>query len=270
MTGPNKIACRKAIKAVREDNSDEMWRRLSKRFGDKRYVMTLVFDTRVNAKNVSVGDICYEIAAPRLDSAYIRHLPKVSGTMPPDFHPGVDERMWAGRPLYELQIAVCEDAIRQMASLKATEGVHGNDYRAEEPSHTFTAEEKAKFTEALEKLIEELKRTKKAVMAEGRLGIYSSAGRISRPMTPRKFAKRTRRKRADARRTARNGTGAAIGTETAACGVLERGPRRRGKSLPRLRRADRQAIGPPKCATVLHCAPTIRIVAPGMISCYSC
>ena len=30
-----------------------------------------------------------------------------------------NEKKWAGRPLYEIQIEVCEEAIKQMASLKA-------------------------------------------------------------------------------------------------------------------------------------------------------
>ena len=43
-------------------------------------------------------------------------------------------------------------------------GIAANDYRAEEKAHTFTAEEKAKFTEAVRKQIEELKHTKKPVV----------------------------------------------------------------------------------------------------------
>ena len=40
----------KAIRAVQEDKSDEMWWRLPAHYGDKRYAMTLVFDTVVNSK----------------------------------------------------------------------------------------------------------------------------------------------------------------------------------------------------------------------------
>jgi hypothetical protein len=63
-----------------------------------------------------------------------------------------------------------------MALLKATEAVSFNDYRAEEEAHTFTAEEKAKFTEAVKKEIEELKRTKKPVVGPAKpLRIYTNA-----------------------------------------------------------------------------------------------
>ena len=59
----------KAIKAVRDDKSDEMCRRLRDHYGDKRYVMTLVFDTVVNSKNISVGDICSAIPGPDYGAA---------------------------------------------------------------------------------------------------------------------------------------------------------------------------------------------------------
>jgi hypothetical protein len=166
----------KAIKAVQDDKSDEMWRRLPAHYADKRYAMTLVFDRVVNSKNVSVGEICAAMPGPDYDTAYIRHLPEVSGRL--YFRPAsiMAEKKWAGRPLYEQQIAVCEEAIKQFNLLIATEAVRFNDYRAEEKAHTFTAEEKAKFTEAVRKEIKELKRTKKPVVgAEKPLGIYSSA-----------------------------------------------------------------------------------------------
>ena len=142
----------KAIKAVKDDKSDEMWRRLRDHCGDKRYAMTLVFDVAVNSKDVSVGEICAAMPGPDYDAAYIRHLPKVSGEYYLNPSSIIAADKWAGKPLYEQQIAVCEEAIRQMSSLKATTGIkEGNDYRAEEEAHTFTAEEKAKFSEAVRK-----------------------------------------------------------------------------------------------------------------------
>ena len=166
----------KAIKAVQDDKSDEMWRRLRDHYDDKRYALTLVFDGAVNSKDVSVGDLCAAMPGPDYDAAYIRHLPKVSGYY--FFHPSsiVADDKYAGRPLYELQIVACQEAIREMSRLKATEYIPFNDYRAEEQAHTFTAEEKAKFTESVRKEIEELKRTKKPVVGpEKPLAIYTSA-----------------------------------------------------------------------------------------------
>ncbi len=167
----------KAIQAVKNDKSDEMWRRLRDHCGDKRYAMTLVFDTVVNAKNISVGDICVAMPGPDYDAAYIRHLPKVSGQYFFDPASIVADKKWAGRPLYEQQIAVGEEAIRQMALLKATKALLSlNDYRAEEQAHIFTVEEKAKFSEAVKKEIEDLMRTKKPLLGpEKPLAIYSSA-----------------------------------------------------------------------------------------------
>jgi hypothetical protein len=168
----------KAIQAVKDDKSDEMWRRLHDHYGDKRYSITLVFDTTANAKNVTVGDICAAMPGPDFDAACIRHFPKVSGWYV--FNPAsiMSDKKWAGRPLYEQQIAVCEEAIKQFNSLIATEAVHAgaNDYRAEEQAHIFTAEEKAKFIEAVNKDIAELKRTKNPVVGpEKPLSIFTSA-----------------------------------------------------------------------------------------------
>ena len=85
--------------------------------------------------------------------------------MPSDFAAltEAEEKKWAGRPLYELQIELCEKAIRQMPSIKATERLHGGDYAS--PSHVFTNEQKSQFVAAVKKQIEELKSTKKAVAA---------------------------------------------------------------------------------------------------------
>jgi hypothetical protein len=166
----------RAIKAVQNDKSDEMWRRLRGHYGDKRYAMTLVFDGVVNSKDVSVGEICAAMPGPDYDAAYIRHFPKVSGWYVFDPASIMCDKKWAGKPLYEQQIAVCEEAIKQFNLLIATEEVSFTDYRAGEKAHTFTAEEKVKFAEAVRKEIEELKRTKKPVIGpEKPLGIYKSA-----------------------------------------------------------------------------------------------
>jgi hypothetical protein len=157
---------RKAIQAVQKDGSGEMWWRLRDYAGDDRYALTLGLDVETEIWNISVGYLCSEIAEANLKIAYMRHLPNVSGRMPFDFGAlsKEDLKRWAGTPLYQLQIEVCERAIKQMASLNATESLGGGDYRR--PSHAFTAEEKAQFTEAVTKQVEELKRTKKALTTD--------------------------------------------------------------------------------------------------------
>ena len=107
---------------------------------------------------------------PDYDAAYIRHLPKVSGRY--FFYPAsiIAGEEWAGKPLYEQQIAVCEEAIKQMALLKATEAYPRSTIIGPKRKHTtFTAEEKAKFTEEVAREIEELKRTEDASL-RGRKG----------------------------------------------------------------------------------------------------
>lgn len=155
----------KAVKAAREDKSDEMWWELRKHIGDNRYALTVDFDVSTEIWNLSVGDFCSSITEADLKEAYARHLPKVSGEMPFIFSILDEKNMkkWKDRPLYQLQVEVCEEAVRQIASIKATSDLHGGDYKS--PSHTLTAQEKARFTEAVKKQIEELKRTKKAVTA---------------------------------------------------------------------------------------------------------
>jgi hypothetical protein len=164
---PEQDRVRKAVLAVRKDKSDEMWWRLRGRITDRRYALTVVFDDVHDPTNVDVGEFCSDITDANLIEAYARHLPEVSGRMPSELYPAAvvekNEKKWAGRPLFELQIEVCEEAIRQFAGLKATAYVGFTDYRHEGKSHAFTAEEKAGFTAAVRKQIEELKRTKMPV-----------------------------------------------------------------------------------------------------------
>lgn len=135
-----------------------------------------------------MGEICAAMPGPDYDAACIRHFPKVSGRY--IFNPAsimADEK-WADKPLYEQQIAVCEEAIKTFNSLIATEAVHAgaNDYRAEEESHVFTEEEKAKFTDAVKKEIEGLKRTKMPVLGPDKsLRIYTSAWELLKPRSAR-------------------------------------------------------------------------------------
>jgi hypothetical protein len=157
---------RKAIRAVQKDGSGEMWWRLRDYAGDDRYALTLSLDEETEIWNISVGYLCSEIAEANLKAAYVRHLPHVSGTMPYDFGTLSEKELkqWAGEPLYRLQIRVCEKAIKQMASLNATEDLHGGDYKS--PSRALAAVEKTQFTAAVRKQIEELKRTKMAVTSD--------------------------------------------------------------------------------------------------------
>ncbi len=156
---------RKAVNTVRENISDEMWWQLRHHINDQRYSLTIVFDEGINVRNVGVGEFCRELTQAWLREAYRKHLPTVSGRLPTDFGPEAivskNEKQWDGRPISELQIAVCEEAVKQFTMLKGTERIPGNDYREAEDPHAFTKQEKARFTDQVFKQIEELKQTKK-------------------------------------------------------------------------------------------------------------
>ena len=66
---------RKAIQAVREDKSDEMWWRLRDHIGDKRYALTFDFDVHSQIWNITVGEFCRAIVEANLNAAYATHLP---------------------------------------------------------------------------------------------------------------------------------------------------------------------------------------------------
>ena len=131
-----------------------MWWRLRERGGDKRYVLTA--SRGAFAENFSVGSFCCDFAFARLSAAYGRHLPAVVGRLPSTFHPEdvfwKNEKEWSRtrKPLYQMQIEVCRRAIEQWASVKGT--VPGKNGQF----HTYTADEKARFLEAVKREIEEL------------------------------------------------------------------------------------------------------------------
>jgi hypothetical protein len=166
---------RAAMLAVLRTKCDEMWWRLRERGGDKRYVLTA--SRGKFAANFSVGSFCCDFASADLSRAYERHLPAVPGRLPSTFHPEnvfwKNEKKWSRtrKPLYLMQIEVCQRAIQQWASVKGTTpGKEG-------PFHTYTADEKARFLEAVKKEIEGLTRTKRAVFMEAVLpGIAAPSG----------------------------------------------------------------------------------------------
>jgi len=100
----------KAIKAVQEDGSSEMWWRLRDHILDNRYALTFNFDDQTRIGNLSVGYFCSKITMANLKAAYTRHLSHVPGSMPSGFAAlsETNEKNWAGKPLHELQIEVCK------------------------------------------------------------------------------------------------------------------------------------------------------------------
>lgn len=152
---------RAAMLAVLSTKSDEMWWRLREHNGDKRYVLTASWNEF--SENFSVGSFCCDFASADLSMAYGRHLPAVPGRLPSSFYPEdvfwKNEKEWSRirKPLYQMQIEVCQRAFQQWASVKGTAPGTGGHF------HTYTVDEKIRFLEAVKKEIEELNRTKKAV-----------------------------------------------------------------------------------------------------------
>jgi hypothetical protein len=155
-----------AMQTLIKTKSDEIWWQLIKHCDDNRYAITSDNDEFVDmtATNFSVGSICSHIAETDLGRPYLRHLQEEEGRILPEgaFHPQdifwKHKDKWAGKPLYLIQISVCQRAIEQMVSAKGICSAYGG----ESPARTFTAKEKAKFTEEVKKEIKELERTKKA------------------------------------------------------------------------------------------------------------
>ena len=166
---------RAAMLAVLRTKSDDMWWRLREHRADKRYVLTA--SRNEFAENFSVGSFCCDFASADLSMAYERHLPAAAGRLPSTFHPEdvfwKNEKEWSRtrKPLYQMQIEVCRRAIEQWASVQGTAPGKEGQF------HTYTADEKARFLEAVKKEIEELNRTKRAVFLEAVLpGVAAPSG----------------------------------------------------------------------------------------------
>ena len=155
---------RAALLAVLHTQTDAMWWRLREYFDDGRYVLTASRNER--ARNFTVGEFCRDFFAADLESAYARNLPAVVGRLPAAFHP--DDLFWqdeqdrsrAQKPLHEIQITVCQQAIQQWSAVTGT--VAGDDGEA----HTYTPDEKARFIAAITKEIQSLRQTRRAVFLE--------------------------------------------------------------------------------------------------------
>jgi hypothetical protein len=180
---------RAAVWALAQDDSNDLFGHLVEHFHDKRYSATCELD-ECYPDNWDVGDICEVIGRNKLLCAYLRHL-KPGGTahyggptsnfvpegsrkyLPGKLQSELHYRShlddtdglakWCharkGKPLYELQIEVCEWAIKKV------QDAHGV---AEKPKEEFIA--------AVKKEIESLKKNKKPVVDPSRWSSPMSDG----------------------------------------------------------------------------------------------
>lgn len=155
---------RLAIDAVMRADPDAIWWSLRDHVDDDRYVLTAARGAEV--RNFTVGMLCGDLADSRLCLCFTRHLPLVPGRYPASFQPDREflrnEARWraARMPLFAMQSALCEAAIRDWTGVVATEP--GEDGR----SHRFLPEEKARYVVALRQEIDELARTRRAACEE--------------------------------------------------------------------------------------------------------
>jgi hypothetical protein len=174
---------RAAIWALSQDDSNDLWERLAAHFGDQRYSVS--FQSKGEGRSgcqLDVGVICQAVARGKFKCAYLRHLePEKTYPYGPNawlgfgghtkdfipeskhFHlhrpPQIgnvhDLAAWCltrkGKPLYELQIEICEWAVKR---------VEGYDDVAEKPKKEFVA--------ALQKEIESLNKSKRPVVDHSR------------------------------------------------------------------------------------------------------
>ena len=157
---PEQQRVRQAIEAVRRIQSDELWWRLRASVGDTRYALTA--SRGKDVRNFTVGELCSDIIDTRLCLGFTAHLPSVPGRLPASFRPEQEfwqrEAEWeqARAPLYLMQAALCERAIRDWESVRGT--LPGSDGLA----HPYSADEKARCLAALKKEIVERVSSKKA------------------------------------------------------------------------------------------------------------
>lgn len=151
---------RTAIDRVMRIKSDDSWWQLREKLHDDRYVLTA---TRGGVtKNFTVGELCSDLVDARLCLGFTSHLPLVPGRLPPSFQPEQafwqNEGHWSNerKPLYAMQVALCERALQQWESITAT--LPGSDGQA----HTYTADEKARYVAGVKKEIAARNQAKQA------------------------------------------------------------------------------------------------------------
>ena len=155
---------RLAVDAVMQADPDAIWWTLREHIDDDRYVLTA---RRGNTtQNFTVGMICSDLADARLCLCFTRRLPLVPGRLPDSFRPEreflANEHEWraVGMPLFAMQAALCEVAIRDWETVLETQP--GEDGR----HHRFSPEEKNRYIRALQAEIDERTRTRQAACEE--------------------------------------------------------------------------------------------------------
>jgi hypothetical protein len=166
---------RKAIQALYQDESEEVWEALVRHAKDERYCSVTYSGNSGDAYIDSVGYICYLLAYERLCCVFQEHLPSLPPHGCPIHLEDVSKDMAAWRnkqknkSLYQLQIEVCEMALRKLPKAR-------ND--------DISRKEKALAQTMIEAEITKLKKTKQPYLDKYGHGFYMAY--------PRDEAKRVR------------------------------------------------------------------------------
>lgn len=136
-------------------HAEEAWSELVRHLDDKRYCITYALFR--SAWNFSVGDICEEIISEHLSEAYYEHVPDSEMVYSHLHIPAVVRegrlKSWceerSRRKLYELQIEMCEWAIRKLPTVPE-----------------LSDEDRRNATAAIKRQIETLRKSKKPVLRE--------------------------------------------------------------------------------------------------------
>jgi hypothetical protein len=152
-----------ALEKMENERTPEMWEELVRGIGDERYCLTLkMMGDECFARNMSVGYFCACSAYEWLFGVCNQHLPldPVRGGFPVRLSVGPkgDWKEWRKRrskkQLYELQIEVCEESIREMEKVKG-----------------LTKEEKDEARKKIEEEIAKLRKTKRPIFTDYQIDI---------------------------------------------------------------------------------------------------
>jgi hypothetical protein len=113
-----------ALRRLGKDKTEEVWEELVKRAGDRRYCETATSGVTGDAEVRTVGDVCSWLAYSRLVGVYWQHVPSswsFDGRAPWVRLSLGAVAQWrkrrADKPLYHLQIEVCEMALEVIKAL---------------------------------------------------------------------------------------------------------------------------------------------------------
>jgi hypothetical protein len=142
----------RALDALLADRTPELWEELLRRWDDERYCVVVMYGSFDNALVYSVGTVCSHLAHDRLVDVFDRHLPPNSEGRPLRLDVVGDtvrdlagwRKKRAKKSLYELQVEVCQAALRELAKVEG-----------------LSKEERAKAREKIEAEVARLKRTKR-------------------------------------------------------------------------------------------------------------